>query len=93
MALYLFSWQMPELKHRSGLEGEEIVEAAVFTSPLPRGARGDRSQAAPRVPNFTSSYGRGGSFQGVRWRRRGWGGWATANEFAAKCACPVPRRR
>ncbi len=34
MPLYLFSCQMPELKHLPGLEREEIVEAAVFSLPI-----------------------------------------------------------
>jgi hypothetical protein len=34
MPLYLFSSQMPELKHLPSLEREEIVEAAVFSLPI-----------------------------------------------------------
>ena len=34
MPLYLFSCQMPELKHLSSDEREEIVEAAVFSVPI-----------------------------------------------------------
>ena len=34
MPLYLFSSQMPELKHLPSLEREEIVEAAVFGLPI-----------------------------------------------------------
>jgi hypothetical protein len=34
MPLYLFSSQMPELKHVPSLEREEIVEVAVFSLPI-----------------------------------------------------------
>jgi len=34
MPLYLFSSQIPELKHLPSLEREEVVEAAVFTLPI-----------------------------------------------------------
>ena len=48
MPLYLFSSQMPERKHWPSLEREQIVEAAVFSLPIP--VRGLRTFAGIVLP-------------------------------------------